>query len=135
MPFGITPKIADFRTCLEIWSFVLAGKPTNSNEYILTFKNTVAYGYHSVTWRVNMKTRRYAVDRIVDGMIILVPDGEYPQLTLPCSEYHFSVNDVVDVCLSDDGRIASCLLCEGVGEKRRSESAARLHSLFSRSKK
>ena len=31
MPFGITPKIADFRTCLEIYSFDLAGKPTDSN--------------------------------------------------------------------------------------------------------
>ena len=31
LPHGTTPKIRDFRTFLEIWSFALAGKPTDAN--------------------------------------------------------------------------------------------------------
>ena len=31
LPYGITTKIKDFRTFLEIFSFALAGKPTDAN--------------------------------------------------------------------------------------------------------
>ena len=31
LPYGITTKIKDFRTLLEIWSFVLACKQTDTN--------------------------------------------------------------------------------------------------------
>ena len=38
MPAALPPKIADFRTFLEIFSFVLAGKPTDTN---FVYYNTV----------------------------------------------------------------------------------------------
>ena len=37
MLVALLSKIRDFRTCLEIWSFVLAGKPTDTNSHIIIY--------------------------------------------------------------------------------------------------
>ena len=39
MPGRITRKSEDFRTFLGIYLFVLAGKPTDTDKYIITYNN------------------------------------------------------------------------------------------------
>ncbi len=82
-----------------------------------------------------MQTRRYVVDRVDSGLLVLVPDEKHPTLTLPASEYPFHVNDVVDIGFDENGIIVSAVANPDERELRLSKVSSRLRSLFNKSKK
>ena len=64
LPYGTTPKIKDFRTFLEIFSFALAGKPTDAN-----------FVYYRLQYRLFSEklTKAYAIIKNEGKVILTLP--------------------------------------------------------------
>ena len=81
-----------------------------------------------------MRKKRYAVDKVCDGVITLIPDDGGDILKLPLNDYDLSENDVVDVTEEGDS-VIDVAVCREQTEARLNRSRSRLHSLFGRNKK
>lgn len=82
-----------------------------------------------------MSEQRYAVDRIEEGLAVLIPDKDgLEPLYLSAVEYGLRVNDIVDIT-EDDGNIVSLKMRDDIREERISSVKSRLQGLFKRGKK
>ena len=82
-----------------------------------------------------MKTERYAVDRIEDGLAVLIADNDgVAALTLSADEYSLRVNDIVDITAEGDS-IISLERRDDIRDERLASVKSRLQGLFKRSKK
>ena len=78
--------------------------------------------------------KRYSVDRIVEGIAVLIPDGEGDALHLDANEYSLSANDIADIEL-DGSKVLSLTKDERARAERLSKAKSKLHSLFAKKKK
>ena len=78
---------------------------------------------------------RYSVDRAEGDILVLVSDSDSSVLELDRSLYPYSVNDVLDVELGEDGNILSVTNRADEREERLQKNKSRLEALFQRGKK
>ena len=78
---------------------------------------------------------RYSVDRAEGDILVLISDSDSSVLELDRSLYPYSVNDVLDVELGEDGNILSVTNCTDEREERLQKNKSRLEALFKRGKK
>ena len=78
-------------------------------------------------------SNRYAVDRIVDGLAVLIPDNEGNTLYLDARKYGLCANDILDITMSDDGE-PEITKNEEEKIRRLENSRIKLNSLFNKKK-
>lgn len=82
-----------------------------------------------------MKTIRAAVDRREGELFVIVPDGDGESLHLSVNEYDIRIGDVLDLTLTEEGKIVSLTKNAEETEKRNSSAKSRLAALFAKGKK
>ncbi len=79
---------------------------------------------------------RYCVDRVVEGILVLVPDEDgAPVLKLDKNDYPYAQNDVLDIELDECGDVVSATARPDVRDERLAKNKSRLHALFNKNKK
>ena len=78
---------------------------------------------------------RYSVDRAEGDILVLISDSDSSVLELDRGLYPYSVNDVLDVELGEDGNILSVTNRTDEREERLQKNKSRLEALFKKGKK